>query len=65
MDTRDITMIKTIKTRAGTVGELFGYLWKRKMWWLIPMIVVLIIFVGFLALAMASPALSPFVYTLF
>ncbi len=53
-----------IGTRVGIVGELFSFLWKRKLWWLIPMIVVIVIFALLLVFAQASPV-APFIYTLF
>lgn len=58
-------MFNRTKSRAGVVAELFGFLWKRKMWWLIPMIVMLMLVGLLLILASASPALAPFIYTLF
>ncbi len=58
-------MLNTTKSRAGVVKELFGFLWKRKMWWLIPMIVMLLLFGALIILASASPAFAPFIYTLF
>ncbi len=58
-------MIKQAKSRAGVVSELFRFLWKRKMWWLIPMILMLMIVGVLLIVASASPALAPFIYTLF
>ena len=53
-----------VMRRAGIFRALLEYLWKEKMWWMIPMIVVL---VGFTALAMiaGSSGIAPFVYTLF
>jgi hypothetical protein len=53
-----------INTRVGVLGELFSYLWQRKLWWMIPMIVVLVLVVGLLIFAQSSP-LAPFIYTLF
>ncbi|NWG15122.1 MAG: hypothetical protein HXY41_00670 [Chloroflexi bacterium] len=50
--------------RMGILGELLAFLWKRKLYWLIPMIVVLIIFVVFIILG-SNPATQPFIYTLF
>lgn len=47
-----------------TLGELFHFLWKRKLWWLIPMIIILILFVGIFLFANAT-GLGPFIYTLF
>lgn len=48
----------------GIIGELFSFLWKRKMWWLMPMIVMLILFGALLIFAQGS-AIAPFIYTLF
>lgn len=53
-----------IKIRFSIVGRLFGFLWENKMWWLIPMILVLIVFFLILIFAQSSP-LGPFIYTLF
>lgn len=57
-------MLESAKSRASVLKELFGFLWKRKLWWLIPMIVVLLVFGLLLATAAGSP-LAPFIYTLF
>ncbi len=51
-------------SRLGIVGELLRFLWARKLWWLIPMILALLLF-GVLLLLGASGVLSPFIYTLF
>lgn len=58
-------MLKKTLSRFNVLKELFGFLGKRKMWWLIPLIAVLVIFGLLLILASISPALTPFVYTLF
>jgi hypothetical protein len=50
--------------RLGIVGEMLVFLWRRKLWWLIPMVTVLIIFGLLLVFAQAS-AVAPFIYTLF
>jgi len=44
--------------------ELFEFLWSKKKFWLIPVIIVLLL-VGFLIVFAGSSALSPFIYTLF
>lgn len=44
--------------------ELFVFLWENKLWWMTPMVIVLLLFAGLLYLAQGS-ALAPFVYTLF
>jgi len=53
-----------MKTRFGIAGELLSFLWQRKLWWLIPMVLVLLAFGGLMVTAQGS-ALGPFIYTLF
>jgi hypothetical protein len=53
-----------IRTRFGIAGELLSFLWQRKLWWLIPMVLVLLAFGGLMVTAQSS-ALGPFIYTLF
>ena len=50
--------------RFGIVGELFGFLWEQKLWWMIPMMTVFVIF-GLLLVFTQGSALAPFIYTLF
>lgn len=50
--------------RATIMGELMVFLWQRKLWWMIPMVTVLVAFGTLMVLAQGS-ALSPFIYTLF
>jgi hypothetical protein len=56
--------LKSLGARIGVIGELFGFLWERKLWWLIPMIVVLVA-LGLLMVFAQATGLAPFVYTLF
>ena len=44
--------------------ELWQFLRVRKVWWLAPIVFVLVIF-GLLAIVAQGSALSPFIYTLF
>ena len=53
-----------LSTRLGIVGELFSFLWKRKLWWLMPMLLVIVLFAILLIFAQGS-AVAPFIYTLF
>ena len=53
-----------VRARVGIVGELLSFLWQRKLWWLIPMVLVLLAFGGLMITAQSS-ALGPFIYTLF
>lgn len=50
--------------RLGVAGELLVFLWERKLWWMIPMVVVLLAF-GLLLILAQSSAIAPFIYTLF
>lgn len=55
---------RSMGSNFGVVGELLGFLWQRKLWWLIPMVVVLLIF-GLLLVFASSSGIGPFIYTLF
>ena len=44
--------------------ELVQFLWERKLWWMIPMVIVLLAF-GLLLILTQSSAIAPFIYTLF
>jgi hypothetical protein len=50
--------------RMGVLGELLGFLWKRKLYWLIPMVLTLMVFIV-LIVAGSNSAIAPFIYTLF
>ncbi len=58
------SFIRTMISNLGVVGELLGFLWQRKLWWLIPMVFVLLIFALLIVFASAS-GIGPFIYTLF
>ncbi len=55
---------RSMGSNFGVVGELLGFLWQRKLWWLIPMVVVLLVF-GLLLIFASSSGIGPFIYTLF
>lgn len=57
-------MWSSLRIKLGTVGELLGFLWAQKLWWMIPMVVVLLLFAG-LILFGSSTALGPLIYSLF
>lgn len=44
--------------------EFWDFLWARKLWWMAPMLLVLVLLGGLLYFAEGTPA-APFVYTLF
>jgi hypothetical protein len=49
--------------QQGLFGELWHFLRHNKKWWLLPMLVILVLF-GLLILLSGSAA-APFIYTLF
>ena len=51
-------------TNTGVAGEVIYFLWQRKLWWLIPMVTVLLLF-GLLLIFATSSGVAPFIYTLF
>ncbi|MBI4572075.1 MAG: hypothetical protein HY713_02160 [candidate division NC10 bacterium] len=56
--------IRRAQARFTIVGELLAYLWRRKLWWMIPMVTILALF-GLLLVFTQGSALAPFIYTLF
>ena len=56
--------LRGMVSQFGIMGELLAFLWERKLWWLIPMMLVLLVF-GVLLIFAQSSAIAPFVYTLF
>jgi hypothetical protein len=56
--------INGMLTNFGGAGELMRFLWARKLYWLIPMVAVLLIFALLLVFATTS-GVAPFIYTLF
>lgn len=53
-----------VRGLVATVGELFRFLWGRKLWWLIPMLAVLLVF-GVLIVLGSVAGVGPFIYTIF
>lgn len=56
-----------IKEKLGSfriMGSLFKFLWKRKLWWLMPFIAILLVF-GLIIVLAQSTGVAPFIYALF
>lgn len=56
--------MKSFVSKFGIFTELLNFLWHRKLWWLIPLIVILVLF-GLLLIFVGGSAVAPFIYTLF
>ncbi len=55
---------KNIVSGAGTIRELFEFLWTERLWWLIPFVALLLL-AGVLLIASQVTGVAPFIYTLF
>jgi hypothetical protein len=56
--------LRGITSRFRVVGEIFSFLWKRKLWWLMPMIFILV-GLGVLLVFGQATGVGPFIYALF
>jgi len=56
--------IRKLKSKLGIVMDLTHFLWERKLWWLIPIILV-IVMIGLVLVMSAGTPIAPFIYTLF
>ncbi len=53
-----------LSSGSSIIGELFRFLWRERLWWMIPIMLALVACALLVLFAQASP-LSPFIYTLF
>jgi len=51
-------------TKFGIINEFLVFLWQGKKFWLIPIVVLLLLFGAIIVFAQGN-ALAPFIYTLF
>jgi hypothetical protein len=56
--------LRPLANRIGVAGALMAFLWERKLWWMMPMIFLLLLFGLLIGFAQTS-AIAPFIYTLF
>ena len=59
-----MSFVQIARRRFGIAGELLGFFWSNKRWWMVPIVIVLFI-VGALIIVAQSSAIAPFIYTLF
>ena len=50
--------------RFGIAGALLAYFWRQKLWWMIPMVAMLLS-VGLALFFASATGAGPFIYTLF
>ena len=61
--TNEFEKAATEQSRVSFLGELWGLLRANKKWWLLPILILLLIF-GLLVV-LSGTGLAPFIYTLF
>jgi len=59
-----VKFLDQLKNRFSIMSELITFLWVRRLWWMIPMVIVLLGF-GLLIIFTQSSVLAPFLYPLF
>ena len=57
-------MLREIGDKFGIAGELLVFLWVRKIWWMFPLVIVLLFF-GLIIVVGSATGVAPFIYTLF
>ena len=57
-------VLRDMGYKIGIAGELLAYLWQRKLWWMIPIVFVLLI-LGLLVVFGSTTGIGPGIYTLF
>ena len=57
-------MLREIGDKFGIAGELLAFLWVRKIWWMFPLVLVLLFF-GLIIVVGSATGVAPFIYTLF
>ena len=56
--------LQAVTGRFVIAKTFFRFLWQQRLWWLIPLMIILFVF-GALLLIGQQTVLAPFIYTLF
>jgi hypothetical protein len=54
--------MRFLKHLGRLLKEFFGFAWQNKVWWIVPMVLVLLLLAVLIA---TSQSVAPFIYTLF
>lgn len=57
-------VLREIGDKFGIAGELLAFLWVRKIWWMFPLVFILLFF-GLIIVVGSATGVAPFIYTLF
>ena len=55
--------MRGLTDKLGIAGELIAFLWAQKLWWMIPLVIMLLLLAALVAFASAT-SLGPFIYPL-
>jgi hypothetical protein len=56
--------LRSMASNFSVVGELMSFLWEQKLWWMIPMVALLVV-LGLVIIFASASGIGPFIYTLF
>jgi beta-lactamase regulating signal transducer with metallopeptidase domain len=56
-----MSVIQQFAQRSTIVGEVFSFMWQRKLWWLTPL-AVLILLIGILFVLAQVSSVAPWMY---
>ena len=59
-----MSLIRETADKVGIAKELLTFFWDQKMWWMIPLVGVLLV-LGLLITVGSATGVGPFIYTLF
>lgn len=59
-----LRLLRVMWVNLGVAGELIAFFWRLRLWWLIPMVALLLLF-GLLVVFASISGVGPFIYTLF
>ena len=57
-------LMRDLALRFQIAGEVLKFFWKKKLWWLMPFIFV-IVALGLITVIGTTSGIGPFIYTLF
>lgn len=56
--------IESLIIKLSIVGELIVFLWTKKLWWSIPIIIIMLLLMGIILFGQTT-GVGPFIYPLF
>jgi len=59
-----VAWLRSFRSRFTLLGEMWAFLWARKLWWMAPLVLLLLL-LSLLVVFTEGSALAPFIYTLF